>query len=153
MWVTRVTEGMNEWAQYVSLCLTLPTIVLSLLVVARYGPRGWRAVKAMRRRKPTEVELLITGISVGFIGSVVDNLYWGLAWGSDFLNLDVRDTLFDMGVWSNIPFRQVTGSIAAVLHLWAAQMIVSRRRMTWRLVALFVTWGWVLVWLHGRYGR
>lgn len=131
---------MDELAKYISLVLTVPTIMLSSIVVFMYFKSAWRAVlqffgKSLelsdsvkevvleedsenRKQRRVGVNLLIVGIVISFIGDTIDNFYWGLAWGSDFFGSQWRDFLFQNGVYSNIPFRQTAGIIAAVLHLW-----------------------------------
>lgn len=94
----------------------------------------WRkaAIKALKTREKTEVSWIILGVVVGFAGSFIDNLYWGLAWASDYAHLTPRDWLFKNGVYSNTPFRQVATIIAAVCHIRAG-MLSTETILRWVL--------------------
>lgn len=118
---------LTDAAEFVSLVLTVPTVLLSAMVVWVFVPRAIRALRYRRPKDFTEVELLIAGIVIGFAGAFFDNIYWFLAWGAEFFHLPQRDWLFRNGVWSNIPFRQVAGSTAAILHLWAALKMADQK--------------------------
>lgn len=110
----------HEFAELTSLVLSVPTVVLSAAVVWLWGPTAWRAL-----RNTTEVMTgtcwFILGVAAGFLGSLVDNIYWGMAWTASFVHHPWKDWFFEQGVWSNIPFRQTAGIIAAYCHLRAAK--------------------------------
>ena len=107
---------MNNVAELISLGLTVPTVILSAYVVVLFFPI---AVYAMAERNKKQAEWLILGITIGFMGSIVDNVYWAVAWSASYLDLDCKDFLFTHGVYSNIPFRQLAGVMAAILHCMA----------------------------------
>lgn len=125
---------MIDAAELFSLFLTVPTILLSLLVCYKFLPRGWKAFKKKKPEAITEVDLLILGIAVGFLGGAFDNLYWGAAWSSSYLGLPVKGWLFEHGVLFNIPFRQIAGLTAAILHLWALYKMRERIMVGWLVV-------------------
>ena len=64
-------------------------------------------------------QVFLPGIFVGFLGSVFDNFYWGIAWTTEYLHIEARDTLFKLGSWPNIIFRQLAGIAAAYCHMKA----------------------------------
>ena len=97
--------------EFISLVLTVPTILLSLWVVALFGP-------------------------IGFIGNFFDNIYWGIAWTVEFLNRDEPNDWFKYGVASNIPFRQLAGITAATCHIAAAIMLSRMQRKRYFIVWL-----------------
>lgn len=107
---------MHKIAEMVSLVLTAPTIILGLGVIVHWGPSAWIAWRKPPRDRDS-IEWLILGVAVGFLGGVLDNAYWGLAWTSDFIGSDSRNSLFNSGVYFNIPFRQLAGVYAAHCHL------------------------------------
>ena len=110
---------LTDIAEFISLALTVPTIYLAYRVLKAYGPRAMDGVRhLMRRESVTETDFLVIGITVGFIGAIADNTYWGIAWGAEFLELESTEWWFSNGVWSNIPFRQTAGIAAAIFHLW-----------------------------------
>jgi len=112
---------MRDVAEFISLLLTFPTIFMGCWVLAAFGQESIRTLKTLYMWSiPSPQSLLILGITVSFLGSVADNVYWWFAWFADFLSLPVRDILFANGVYSNIPFRQGAGIVAAGLHLVAA---------------------------------
>lgn len=109
----------NEWAELVSLSLTVPTVLLAALVLYYYSPRAAIAIHKVARGEPVnEVDYLVIGIVIGFTGGILDNIWWGIAWGTKFFDLAIHAWWFDNGVFSNIPFRQSAGIFAALYHLW-----------------------------------
>lgn len=110
-------QTLHHLAEITSLAMAVPTIVLAVAVVWTWGPA---ALKALVSRNFTPNDWFIVGVCVGFLGSVGDNLYWGLAWSAEFTDHAAADKLFALGVWSNIPFRQGMGIAAAYCHLRAA---------------------------------
>lgn len=109
---------MQDVVEFISLTLTVPTLALSFWVLFVFGPQSLKTFFGIfRGMQSTPPELLVMGISVGFLGAFLDNAYWGLAWSADFFKLETRDVLFDFGAWANIPFRQAAGIAAATLHL------------------------------------
>lgn len=133
---------MQAVAEWLSLVLTIPTIALAVAVLILWGPRAFGYLKPESRSKDEREEQtrwLIVGVTVSFLGSAFDNLYWGAAWTAEYLKLPIRDTLFLKGAYSNIPFRQLAGILAAYCHLRAAFSGVSNR--LFRLVACSVLGG------------
>ena len=111
----------SDVAKFISLTLTVPTLALSLWVVWVYGAEAKEALKRLLTgHRITDTQLLIAGITIGFVGSFLDNIYWGLAWSAAFFELPQERFLFRNGVFANIPFRQGAGVLAASLHLIAA---------------------------------
>ena len=104
---------MQDLIELLSLGFTVPTIVLSLNVVRIFGRR---AIDSLKCKRWGVIDLFILGITVGFVGSTLDNLYWGAAWTADYLDWEIKETLFQWGAWSNIPNRQITTTLAAFLH-------------------------------------
>lgn len=114
----------TDLAEWVSLALTIPTLVLSAWVVFAYRPDAHQAIQSIATgRVPWRVQLLILGIVIGFAGSFFDNLYWGLAWGAEAIGHSSRDAWFENGVWSNLPFRQGAGIVAGICHVVAATKV------------------------------
>ena len=109
--------NIHKLAEIISLSLTVPTVLLSAVVIVIWGKSSLSALKSKKR---TGADWLIMGVIVSFIGSSLDNVYWGLAWGADFLGMASRDALFHHGVYANIPFRQIAGVIAAFCHIRGA---------------------------------
>ena len=110
----------QEAADAISLAATWPTILIGFGVVVHWGPEAWKAFLKNRKQR-TAQEWLILGIAVGFLGSVLDNGYWGLAWSSHFIDhhSETTNTLFHRGVYFNIPFRQLSGCYAGYCHLFS----------------------------------
>ena len=112
--------GLQQLAEFVSLTLTVPTVVLALTTVILFGPKAFKAIWNRKKEPVEEKHWLIAGIAIGFLGGSLDNLYWGAAWTAALLEHEWKEPLFEAGVWANIPFRQATGIIAAGFHIWAA---------------------------------
>lgn len=116
---------MQASAELISLVLAVPTILMSFIVVFLWRKQ---AIKTIKKGGPqTDVEYLITGITIGFVGSAFDNLYWGAAWTASFLRWESKDLLFALGVYSNIPFRQAAGMIAAYYHIVGSYSSIKER--------------------------
>lgn len=130
---------MNDYAEMLSLVLTWPTVVIGIGVLAHWGRDAWEAFKVKGKdRSPTQ--WLILGVAIGFLGSVVDNAYWGIAWTADFTNHESRDFWFRHGVWPNIPFRQAAGAYAAYCHLrsYYAANKAGNRKLVFYVVMSFM---------------
>tara|TARA_R110000824_G_scaffold238429_2_gene427219 strand:- start:2626 stop:3057 length:432 start_codon:yes stop_codon:yes gene_type:complete len=127
-------------SELISLTLTVPTIILSAWVVIEYGRPAVKALRGiLAGSEVTTEQLLILGISVGFIGAFFDNIYWGFAWLADYTGHPWRDLLFNGGVFANIPFRQGAGILAACLHLYAAgrgAQINNNKKVVYFIAAL-----------------
>jgi len=110
-------QTFDEWAEFISLTLTVPTLLTAAAVVARWWPSARKAIMSWPNLDP--MEWFVLGVAVGFAGAFADNVYWGLAWTASFLGLPSKGWLFDNGVCFNIAFRQAMGIFAAYCHLRA----------------------------------
>lgn len=128
-------EFARDLVTIASMGLTLTTVVGCLGVIYMWWGAAWKAWKTSHR---TELHYFIMGVSIGFFGALVDNVYWGFAWFAEFINHPYRDSLFDYGVYSNLFFRQLCTILAAAFHIQAAVESTSR---TFRII---VVGGWVL---------
>ena len=105
----------NDIAALISLALTVPTVMFAVAVLCIWGKEALRVFKA---GPSNPMEWLIIGVVIAFLGSVVNNLYWGFAWSHTYLSGQELDpTIAHMGVVFNIFFRQVCGILAAYCHL------------------------------------
>lgn len=106
-----------------SLALTVPALFGCAAVVYLWSKSALRAWRAAHK---SETNWFVIGVTIGFIGSLFDNLYWFVAWTADYYQLPVRDWLFRNGVYSNTLFRQVATILAALCHVRAAVETDSR---------------------------
>lgn len=127
---------MNSWLELLSLALTIPTLFLAGLVVWRYFPSIRKLIRAKGRVQPRD--LLISGIVISFMGAIADNIYWGIAWTCAYFDLPQKSWWFANGIWSNVPFRQGAGIIAAFLHLSAALTWLQSKRIFLLSALLFL---------------
>lgn len=105
--------------EWLSLSLTTPTIIMGIAVIVLWAKPAWRAITSSRVKR-SDTQWLVLGIFISFLGGVLDNAYWGLAWSSDYFGLPTKENLFQYGVVSNIPFRQIAGLAAACCHVRGA---------------------------------
>lgn len=77
------------------------------------------ALKTPTKRRD-DTQWFILGVAIGFAGSVVDNLYWGLAWTAYYIDSAWADLLFSSGIYFNLFDRQLAGIFAAYCHVKAA---------------------------------
>lgn len=104
-------------AELVSLGLTVPLTLLGIWVVRLY----WRAsLEALSSNCKTSIQWFAIGITVGFLGSSIDNFYWTIPWTASYLELPATAELVNVGTYFNIPFRQLCGIIAAYCHVRSA---------------------------------
>lgn len=68
----------------------------------------------------TEVQWFMLGVIIGFSGSLIDNIYWGLAWTADFTSHELREWLFRNGVYQNSISRQLATIVAGLCHIKAS---------------------------------
>lgn len=102
-------------AELFSIGLTIPTIVLAFYVIWLWGPKALKIVKSRRRFVATD--WFILGVTLGFIGQVLDNTYWQITWCSYYLESSDAISLVQLGVWFNIVSRQTLGILAAYCHV------------------------------------
>lgn len=111
---------MNQQAEIISMWLTIPTLALGINVIRLFWRRSLSAfIHSLRTgKRPGSVDCIRMGITLGFAGGVLDNLYWLVAWSLSYVEApkSIIDWFFFHGVWANIPFRQSTGILAAYLH-------------------------------------
>ena len=109
---------MQEIAELISLGMTFPTVVLAIAVVYVWFPSARNAV--LKSNKEAH-DWFIVGVVVGFVGSLLDNIYWFMPWTASFLGHPAFETLTNAGVFFNVFFRQGCGIIAAYCHIKAAE--------------------------------
>lgn len=105
-------------AEIVSMGLTPVVVILSVAVVAVFSRS---AVKAIKKHEKEATDWLILGVSLGFVGSILDNLYWSIPWSLHFLGNPLCTFFQEMGVFVNVVVRQLLGMTAAYCHLRAAE--------------------------------
>lgn len=117
--------------ELISLGATWPTILTALLVVVLwYFP----FLEAMKSKSKLSLHWFIIGVFVGFLGSILDNAYWFLAWSAVYLDSDWQDFLMYNGVYFNVFSRQLCGIIAGYCHIRSAlehSESVSLRLLNW----------------------
>lgn len=107
----------RTFAEWLSLTLTVPTLLLSAIVLAM-----WLPVVALKKGDiDNSTWWLVAGVCTGFFGSILDNAYWSLAWGAVYINHNMANDLMHSGVYFNIFSRQTVGTIAAYCHLHASR--------------------------------
>ena len=108
---------LQKAAELISLGMTFPTVILAIAVVIVWGPA---AIRSLRRKEKQPKDWFILGVFTGFIGGVLDNIYWAIPWTASFIDHPLTSTLINIGVYFNIISRQGFGITAAFCHLMAA---------------------------------
>ena len=115
---------MQRLVELMSLAMTPGTVIASLIVAM-----VWSREIRLDGSKLRANDWFILGVVISFAGQIMDNLYWGIAWHHHFIgNVDTAKRWFKSGVFSNLPFRQTTGFIAALCHLQAAWAFSKERK-------------------------
>lgn len=107
----------HDGAELLSLTLTVPTVVLSIGVVRMFFRK---ALEGLQEKQRSATQWFAIGITIGFLGSTFDNLYWSIPWSASFLQHSLTGVLVENGVYFNIPFRQLCGIAAAYCHIRCA---------------------------------
>ncbi|MBL4707749.1 MAG: hypothetical protein JKY48_04840 [Flavobacteriales bacterium] len=113
---TNAVKNLYDFAELVSLFLTIPTISISTVVIFLFTPA---AILALTKEEKEYSDWLALGIWVGFIGGAWDNAWWGGAWTHYYLDKSSEWTtfFFDNGVINNIPARQGADILAGYCHI------------------------------------
>lgn len=109
----------HEAGELISLGWTIPTLMFCLAVMLMWG-KEVKSVFKKPNKNYTPHHWFIIGVFIGFSGEFFDNVYWGVAWCSEYLKLPGARTWFKNGVYVNIPFRQIMGTVAAYCHVRSA---------------------------------
>jgi hypothetical protein len=110
----------QQIAELLSLGMTIPTVALAITVVVLWGPA---AIQSLRQPEKTGQDWFVIGVTSGFIGAALDNVYWALPWTLSYLGHHETDGYMQAGVYFNIVSRQGLGVIAAACHIKAAECI------------------------------
>jgi hypothetical protein len=101
----------------VSLFMSVVCIMLALEVIGLWLPGNMGDTVG---KYSNSVRWLVTGIVISFAASVIDNVWWGIAWSLRYLDDPNWVWWFDHGVCSNIISRQGLKIFAAWCHVKAA---------------------------------
>lgn len=102
----------------VSEFLTVLCLGMSFAVIVLWMPGNLQREESVKSHP--SVKWLVLGIVTSFLASIVDNLWWGIAWGNRYFDTPYWEWWFDNGVFSNIVSRQGLKLFAAWCHVKAA---------------------------------
>ncbi len=105
--------------QLISLGMIFPSLILAIVVVYTWLPS---LISTYKTSNPLAHDWFFVGVVFGFLGVIVDNIFWIIPWASAYLQDLGLYTLVPYGVTYNIIFRQFCGVIAAYCHLKAAEI-------------------------------
>jgi len=102
-----------------------------------------------RSNASTANRLLLIGISISFLGTIGDNVYWGLTWLSQLKGWPSEAQWFAGGPYANTLFRHAMKIAAAACHLEAARRagIVQTAELSRLLWSVFLTGFFVFLFL------
>ena len=101
-------------AELISMFLTFPTIILAGVVVFLWGPK---ALVSFHIKDKDASDWFIMGVAIGFVGQVLDNLYWAIPWSLSYVASPLFEDFTNAGVYFNIFSRQSCGVVAAYCHI------------------------------------
>ena len=136
----------EEIAILISLTLTMPLLGVAAGVLDEWVPSLFRN---QARVDWTATDWLILGICFSFLGSIGDNIWWGVAWMLKYFNDPAWIWWFDHGVYSNILFRQAFKIAAGYCHLRAAveSGAMSGKSLSYRFAVMWMFGVIMLLWL------
>lgn len=110
-------EGtIHKTAELLSLGMTPAVILLGIWVIKEWFPDSWTSLWSKQK---TALQWFVLGVALGFMGNVVDNIYWGIARTAHYLKAKSAPDWFESGVYFNIVFRQFLTMLAAYCHAHA----------------------------------
>lgn len=133
-------------AEAISLALTAPTLYLARRTIAKFWRLAWGTLATPANQR-TDYQWLILGIVVGFLGALLDNLYWGIAWTASYIDSPATAFWFEHGVFANVPFRQLAGIAAGYCHVISAEKHYHNRTPVITRTLFSLLLGAVYVWL------
>lgn len=145
---------MFDTFELISLAATFPGIYLAVVVLMHFLVPAYLKLWSLKKSR----DWLRLGIAAGFLGSTVDNAFWFIAWSVNFLGLPQADSVFQTGVFFNIPFRQGALILSAYAHIRAVLLsdeesfkhtieTLNRHTLYFTLAGLFYAVG-LLVWKY-----
>ena len=117
-----------DFAALASLALTPLALILSVHVVIAWAPAF---IEALRAPRPLAArDLFILGVVVAFTGEILDGVWWGAGWSTEYVSGEVTAPALGFfrrnGAIANAVFRQGATIAAALLHLRSARQPVAR---------------------------
>jgi len=103
-----------------SLCLTPVVLASCIIVMATYTGSSFNVLTTTPFRRISATQLLIIGVSFGFLGKLLDNAYWTIPWMCKFFDSPNRWFWFENGIIANVHFRQGITIVSAIFHVLAA---------------------------------
>jgi len=110
-----------------SIGMTIPALILCVWVMVRYHGTFQcitkECIKFRRFVAISPTDWIGLGIFIGFLGELVDGLYWFVTWITIYYDIPVSSTLERWGVIANLPSRQWAIILAAYGHIRASYMV------------------------------
>jgi len=126
----------------VDLFFTFVLIGLSWLILEKCVPV---VLESFNRRHARQ--WLLLGISLGFIGKILDNAWWAPTWISKLKHWHTEEWWFHHGPISNLAARHVLGILSAACHLIAIYIQgFAGLRELWSKITVVVVLS-AIVWL------
>lgn len=98
--------------------LTVALLGMCVAVIILWMPGNLQREESVKSHP--SVRWLVAGIVTSFAASIIDNAWWGIAWGARYLGDPSWQWWFDNGVYSNIVSRQGLKLLAGWCHVKAA---------------------------------
>jgi hypothetical protein len=121
----------------INLLLGFITVGFAFLVLLVWAPKF---IRWYDRSKLGPHEWLLIGISLGFLSTIGDNIFWGITWYSKMKAWPTSEWWFDHGPAANLLFRHVGKIAAAGCHLEAARQanVLSSCELSSRSAAIIM---------------
>jgi hypothetical protein len=100
--------------------LNYPATIFGVAVLVIWGREGFKSWQTPRHKR-SPMDWLLMGICLGFIGMLFNGFYNGISNSITYLNNDdrLREALDYYGLYFNILFRQICGTLASYCHVKA----------------------------------
>lgn len=126
---------MNQLVEIMTVVLSVPALLLSALVLKHWFPQARKALLENR----LAADWLVLGVTINFIGIILNTGYWSLFWTSTTLGWGIAPVLMDNGGIANLATRYTPVIGAAWCHLMAYHTFVKgdrRSPTTWLVWAV-----------------
>jgi hypothetical protein len=107
---------LNNYGEALSVILTIDGLFLCGWFLFLWKSRAKEALFTPNHIK-TSAEWMIVGVFLNHLFSLLDSAYWLIPWSAKFIEHPMTNFLMGIGVYFNIPFRNMALVLSCYCHL------------------------------------
>lgn len=112
-------EAIRTLTQLQSLAWTFPMLALCFAVLWEIRRPTYKSCSNVSRKKEGQMCWILTGLSISFLGKVIESAWLLIPWTAEYLKLPEWEVLDDAGVFFNLIFRQLFFTFSGYCYLRA----------------------------------